>query len=62
MVAKQVKITGHHLHLEAYEVDSSLDVIKKCVIFEIEDFSGPPINISQISSGKLTIRLKEYYS
>jgi len=62
IVAKQVKITGYHLHLEAYEVDSSLYVIKECVIFEIDDFSGPPINISQISSGKLMIRLKEYFS
>lgn len=62
IVAKQVKITGYHLHLEAYEVNSSLDVIKNCVIFEIDDFSGPPINISQISSGKLMIRLKEYFS
>lgn len=55
IVAKQIKITGYHLHLESYEIDSRLYVIKECVIFEIDDFSGPPINISQISSGKLMI-------
>jgi len=60
IIAKQIKIVGHHLHLEAFEVDGNKCIVNECLIFHINEFSGPPINITKIASGKLMIRPKEY--
>lgn len=55
----QIQLVSYNLHFKAYEVDSKKSIIAKSLI-NIEQFSGPPINIHQIPDGKLMIRLKEY--
>lgn len=60
IIAKQIKIVSHHSHLEAFEVDGNKYIVNECLIFHINEFSGPPINITKIASGKLMIRPKEY--
>ncbi|KAF0749316.1 Uncharacterized protein FWK35_00016906 [Aphis craccivora] len=56
----QIQLVSYNLHFKAYEVDSKKSIIAISLI-NIEQFSGPPINIHQIPNGKLMIRLKEYY-
>jgi len=56
----QIQLVSYNLHFKAYEVDRKKSIIAKSLI-NIEQFSGPPINIHQIPDGKLMIRLKEYY-
>lgn len=58
---KQIKIDNFNSHFEAFEVDSDRTTISDFLIFKIDEFSGPPINITPSSSGKLMIRLKEFF-
>lgn len=60
MLSKQIKIVSFHLNLDDFEVDDQKTVINECTIYSIVEFSGPPINITQIATGKLMIRLKEF--
>lgn len=61
ILAKQIKIVSFHSHFEAFEVDFDRTIINDFIIFKIDEFSGPPINITTSSSGKLMIRLKEFF-
>jgi len=60
ILTKQMKINNFNSHFAAFEVDCDKTVAKDCVIYNVDEFSGPPINITPFSSGKLTIRLKEF--
>lgn len=48
--------------LKAFEVDDQKTVVNYCTIYSIVEFSGPPINITQIATGKLMIRLKGFFA
>jgi len=61
LCTKQMELEGFNSHLEAFEVNINKNILNNCLIFGIEEFSGPPININEISSSKLMIRLKEFY-
>jgi len=61
ILAKQIKIINFNSHFEAFEVDCNKTVVKDCVIYNVDEFSGPPINITPSPSGKLMIRLKEFF-
>jgi len=54
----------HQIQLESYSthtrVNKHKNIISKSII-SIEEISGPPININQVSNGRLMIRLKEYF-
>jgi len=62
ILAKQIKIVNFNSHFEAFEVDCDKTVVEDCVIFNVDEFSGPPINITPSTSGKLMIRLKELFN
>lgn len=61
ILVKQIKIVNFHSHFEAFEVDFNSTSISDFIIFQIDEFSGSPINITPSSSGKLMIRLKEFF-
>lgn len=61
ILVKQIKIVNFHSHFEAFEVDFDRTTINDFLIFVIDEFSGPPTNITSSSSGKLMIRLKELF-
>lgn len=61
VLVKQIKIENFNSHLESFEVDKDRTIVNNCLIFKIEEFSGPPINITPTSSGRLMIRVKEYF-
>lgn len=58
---KKIELLGFHSHFEAFEVDTNKNSLNNCLIFRIGEFSGPPININEVSSDKLMIRLKEFF-
>lgn len=59
ILAKQIKI-NFNSHFKAFEVDCDRAIVDNCVIYNIDEFGVPPINITPSSSGKLMIRLKEF--
>jgi len=61
LCTKQIELEGFNSHLEAFEVNINKNILNNCLILGIDEFSGPPININEVSSGKLMIRLKEFY-
>lgn len=61
VLVKQIKIENFNSHFESFEVDKDRTIVNNCLIFKIEEFSGPPINITPTSSGRLMIRLKEFF-
>jgi len=61
IIVKQIKLEHFHSHFEAFEVNNERIIINDFKIYSIDTFSGPPINITPSSSGKLMIRLKEFF-
>jgi len=61
IIVKQIKLEYFHSHFEAFEVNNERIIINDFKIYSIDTFSGPPINITPSSSGKLMIRLKEFF-
>lgn len=61
ILAKKIKIINFNSHFEALELDCDKTVVKDCVIYNVDEFSGPPINITPSPSGKLMIRLKKFF-
>lgn len=59
-IVHQIQLDSYNSHLKAYEVNKNKQIITKLII-NVGELSGPPININQVSSGKLLIRLKEYF-
>lgn len=55
ILVKQIKIINFNSHFEAFEVDCDKTVVEDGVIYNVDEFSGPPINITQSPSGKLMI-------
>jgi len=62
IVSKQIQILDFHEHFEAFEIDEKKTVVNDCKINNINEFSDPPINIIKTATGKLIIRLKEFFS
>jgi len=59
-IVDQIQLDSYSSHMRAYEVSKTQNIILKTLI-SIKEFSGPPIDINQITNGKLMIRLKDYF-
>lgn len=58
-IVGQIQLGSYNTHIRAYEVNKNKNKISKSII-GVEELSGPPININEVSNGRLMIRLKEY--
>jgi hypothetical protein len=61
IITKKILLNGFSSHLESFIVSNSEEESNGCFIFKINEFSGPPINVTTVSSGQKMIRLKEFY-
>jgi len=61
VMANEIKLNHFNSHFESFSVDYSEEVVNRNCICNVDEFSGPPINISKMSSGQKMIRLKEFY-
>lgn len=61
LCTKQIELEIFNSHFEAFEVNINKNILNNCLILSIDESSGPPININEISSRNLRIRLKEFY-
>lgn len=57
----ELLVKSYNSHYDAYEINSEKTIISENLVFNIKDFKVKPINIHQTISGKLMIRLKEYF-
>lgn len=61
ILTKKILLNGFNSHFESFIVNNSEEEANGCFIFKINEFSGPPINVTTVSSGQKMIRLKEFY-
>jgi hypothetical protein len=60
ILAQEIRLNEFSSHYESFNVSVSEEVINCCFICDINEFDGPPINVTTISSGKKMIRLKQF--
>lgn len=60
ILTKKILLNGFSSHLESFIVSDNEEE-DGCFIFKINEFSGPPINVTVVTSGQKMIRLKEFY-
>lgn len=58
IVGKEIKLNGFNSHYELIIVGNTEEEINGCFICNINEFSGPPLNVTTLSSGQKNIRLK----
>lgn len=61
ILAKEIQLNGFSSHYESFIVNNSEEEEDSCHIFNLNEFNGPPINVTSVSSGQKMIRLKEFY-
>lgn len=61
ILAKKIRLNEFSSHYESFNMSGSEEVIDCCFICGVNEFDGPPINVTTISSGKKMIRLKQFY-
>lgn len=61
ILTKRILLNGFSSHFESFIVSNSEEEVNDYFIFNINEFSGPPINVTTVSSGQKMIRLKEFY-
>lgn len=61
ILAKQIALNDFSPHYQAYEVPVELQIINEFALVNINDFSGPPIDIIKTSTFKSFVRLKEFF-
>lgn len=59
-IVDQIQLDSYNSHMRTYEVSKNQNRPSKSLI-SIEEFSSPPIDINQVTNGKLMIRLKDYF-
>jgi len=59
-IVDQIQLNSYNSHMRAYEVSKNQSRPSK-ILISIEEFSSPPIDINQVTHGKLMIRLKDYF-
>lgn len=59
VLCRGVQITNYNKHLASYEIDNNH--YDDFYLLSIDYFSGPPININTLSTGKSLVRVKNYY-
>jgi len=60
ILSKQIQVLDFHIKFEAFEADKNI-IVNNCTIHGINEFSGPPINITKVASGKYMIRSKDFF-
>lgn len=60
ILAKKIALNYFSSHYQAYEVFNDLQIVEECSLLNINEFSGPPLNITKTCTGKMFIRLKEF--
>lgn len=61
ILGKPILLENFDTHYESYVVINDEEVCINCVIYRANDFSGPPLNVTNISTGKRMLRLKQFY-
>jgi len=61
ILAKQITLNYFSTHYQAYEVPEKFHIVDESALVNINEFSGPPINITKTSTFKMFIRLKEFF-
>lgn len=61
ILALEIKLNGFSSHYESFIVSNCEEEINSCYICNINEFNGPPINVTTMSTGQKMIRLKEFY-
>jgi len=61
ILAKQIALNDFSPHYQAYEVPDELQIVDEFTLVNINEFSGPPINIIKTSTLKTFVRLKEFF-
>lgn len=61
ILAKQIALKDFSTHYQAYEVPDELQIIDEFAVVNINEFSGPPVNITSTSTYKAFVRLKEFF-
>jgi len=59
-IVHQIQLDSYSTHMGTYEVNKHKNIISKSII-SVDNISGPPINVNQVSNGKLMVRLMEYF-
>lgn len=61
ILVKPILLETFDTHYESFIVSDNEEVLNNCSIYNIHDFSEPPINVTNVATGKRMICLKEYY-
>lgn len=61
ILSKEIKLNEFSSHYESFHVSGSEEVINDCFICGVNEFDGPPINVTTVPSGKKMIHLKQFY-
>lgn len=61
ILVNELLINSYISHYDAYEISSPKTIICENLVFNIKDFQVKPINIHHTVTGKLLIRLKQYF-
>lgn len=61
IIAKQIVLNDFNSHFVAYELSDNPQIYDELSINDINVFNGPPLNITQISTGHSFVRLKDFY-
>lgn len=52
VLANEIKLNHFNSHYESFSVDNSEEVVNRNCICNVDEFSGPLINITKMSSGQ----------
>lgn len=61
ILAIEIKVNGSSSHYESFIVNNSEEEINNFYICNINEFDGPLIIVTTVSSGQKMIRLKQFY-
>lgn len=61
ILVDQINVSKIDSHFQAFEINGIKTIVQDNLLVYINEFSGPPINLTKTPTGKLMIRLKEYF-
>jgi len=61
ILGEQILFEKFDPHYESFVINENTNELSNFSIYSTYDFSGPPINITNVANGKKMLRLKEFY-
>jgi len=61
ILGEQILFEKFDPHYEPFVINENTNELSNFFIYSTYDFSGPPINITNVANGKKMLRLKEFY-